>query len=235
MKLRVSQKIFADFKNPHIAVIVGEGANNQVDVSEIHSKTATLLDEIRQNYKSETLSQEPKIAAWREAYRKFGAKPKEYPSSIEALYKRVLKGGDIGAINPLVDIYNYISLKHMLPVGGEDLEQMQGDLRLTLAGDNEEAVIVLGKPEPQAPHKGEVIYRDDLGTICRRWNWREVSRTILTEKTKNFILVIEALYPVSNDELIVAQKELAELARDYSGAKITTHIIDKENLEITLK
>jgi DNA/RNA-binding domain of Phe-tRNA-synthetase-like protein len=86
-------------------------------------------------YGQQVISQLPKIAAWREAYRVFGVKAKDYPSSVGALYKRVTKGGSVAGINPIVDICNYISLKHMLPVGGEDTEKMTGDLQLSGRSD----------------------------------------------------------------------------------------------------
>ncbi len=233
MVITVNPKIFEDFDNPRLAVIVVEGADNQTSNSDLVHQTNQLLGEIRQIYADKPLSQEPKIAAWREAHRKFGSKPKDYPSSIEALYKRILKGQDIGAINPLVDIYNFVSLKYMLPAGGEDLDHMVGDLELTYADKNEKPVVVLGKDYAQAPPEGEVIYKDQESTICRRWNWREVARTILTEKTKDCILVLEAIGPTTDKELADAQNELAHLVSIYTKAHTTCYTLDKHNPQIS--
>jgi DNA/RNA-binding domain of Phe-tRNA-synthetase-like protein len=108
----------------------------------------------------------------------------------------------------------------MLPAGGEDTDKMHGDLRLTYASADEKPVVVLGKDYEQAPTEGEVIYIDDLATICRRWNWREVERTILTSDTENCILVLEALTPVTDGELLAAQRELGELVETYCGGKV---------------
>lgn len=225
MNFAVDSRIFTDFDDPLIGVTIVNNADNTCDISDVHKQTVQLMKQIRQEYKSETLSQQPKIAAWRDAHRQFGSKPKDYLSSVEALYKRVLKGGDLSTINPLVDIYNYISLKYMLPAGGEDSDKIQGNLQLSYAGADEKSVIVLGKDEAQAPAPGEVIYKDDIGTICRRWNWREVERTILTAKTKNCILVLEAIEPVTKDELEKAQAELAKLVSKYCQAKVTNFIV----------
>ncbi|MBI4101198.1 hypothetical protein HY441_01840 [Candidatus Microgenomates bacterium] len=227
MRFVVDSKIFKRFDNPRIAVTVAKGADNTVEVSEIHSMTKDVIDQIRQNYKSETLSQQPKIAAWREAHRQFGSKAKDYPSSVEALYKRVLRGDDIKPINPLVDIYNYISLKYMLTAGGEDLDKMEGDLKLAFAGPNEASVTVLGKDEAQPPSKGEVFYKDSQGAICRRWNWREVARTMLTAETKNAVLVLEAVGHVTDEELKQAQTELTKLVKQYCGGESKSQMVDK--------
>lgn len=99
MKFIVDPKIFEEFDNPRVGVIVAKGIKNTEKI-DLSAENTEVLENIRSKYKSKTLSSEPEIAAWREAYRKFGAKPKEYPSSIEALYKRILKGQDIGEINP---------------------------------------------------------------------------------------------------------------------------------------
>ena len=80
-----------------------------------------------------------------------------------------------------------------------------------------------------------LIYKDNNGAICRRWNWKEADRTKLTEQTKNCILVIEALPPVDEQELKQATDELASLVKKYCGGELTTHILNKENSEISLE
>jgi len=233
MKLSVNPQIFSDFNNPRIAVTVAEGVNNRADISDFEPQLAELANKLEEQYGDQVISQLPKIAAWREAYRIFGVKAKDYPSSIEALYKRVSRGGSVAGINPLVDIYNYISLKYTLPAGGEDTDKMQGDLQLTYATADEKPVTVLGKDEAQAPAEGEIIYKDDEGTICRRWNWREVARTILTDETTSCILVLEALDPVTDDELEQAQKELGELVQTYCGGTVRHFKLDAANSSIS--
>jgi DNA/RNA-binding domain of Phe-tRNA-synthetase-like protein len=228
MKFTVDPQIFTDFDNPRIAVTVVRGTNNRADIAAFEPELAALTTKLQDEYGDQTISQLPKIAAWREAYRQFGAKPKDHPSSIESLYKRIMRG-QISGISPLVDIYNYISLKYMLPAGGEDLDKMQGDLQLTYAMADEQPVTVLGKDEAQAPAPGEVIYKDDAGTICRRWNWREAARTILADDTTNCILVLEALNPATDDELRQAQQELGELVQKYCGGTIQHFLLNADN------
>lgn len=229
MKVVINPKLFADFDNPRVGIVVARNVDNTKNNPDLVKQISELSETIRGTYKSETLSKTPVIAAWREAHRIFGSKPKDYPSSIEALYKRILRGQDIGAINPLVDIYNLISLRFMLTAGGEDLDNMQGDLQLTYASDHEVPVVVLGKDEAQTPFKGEVIYKDDVGTICRRWNWREVSRTILTDKTTNAILVLEAINPITDKVLQTAMNELSNLIELYCKGTVNSVILDERN------
>ena len=108
-----------------------------------------------------------------------GVSGKQFPSSIEALLRRAMKGGEPFRINPLVDLYNVISLRHRLPCGGEDLDTIEGEIRLTRAAGDEHFV-PLGGSESEPPPAGAVIYRDDLGVICSCWNWREVRGRVKT-------------------------------------------------------
>lgn len=222
-------ELFEDFKNLRIAIIVITDADNTGSTNELIPQMHALSEKIRHDYTSQTVTDAPAIAVWRQAYRTFGSKPSEFPCSIESLYKRILKGQTLNSVNPLVNIYNYISLKYMLPAGGEDLDHMKGDLQLTYATADEQPVVVLGKDSSEAPYAGEVIYKDGIGTICRRWNWREVKRTVLTSNTKNAILVLEALDSVSDETLVNAQQELVELIKKYCKANVETVIINEEH------
>ena len=66
----------------------------------------------------------PEIAAWREAFLGFGVKPRAARSSVEALLRRVDAG--LPRINRFTDLYNAVSVEHLLPIGGEDLDATSG-------------------------------------------------------------------------------------------------------------
>ncbi len=111
---------------------------------------------------------------------------------------------------------------------------MSGNMELTFARADEKAVLLLGDKEARPPHVGEIIYKDAISTICRRWNWREVERTRLTEKTKNCILILEGLPPVTEQEVKEMTKELKELVQKYCGGDVVGKIVNKENREIVI-
>ena len=127
--LIIDRRIFDEFPGVRIGVIAAHGVDNGVENPEI----GRLLEEeqrlVALNLAGVTVIEHPSIAPWREVYRKFGAKPKKYRSSIENLVRRLLKGATLPSINPLVDLYNVVSLRHLLPVGGEDLERTSGSIR----------------------------------------------------------------------------------------------------------
>lgn len=232
MKFSVDKRIADKFKGVLIGVLIAKNVNNKGFPDEVISQLRLEEKRIRVNYNLESLSQEVRIKIWREAYSVFGGKPKEDKSSVENLYRRVIQGETLNHINKLVDIYNLISLKYMLPVGGEDLAKIKGDLVLTFASDKEPKVKLLGDKDERPPHKGEVIYKDTISAICRRWNWREADRTKLTEETSNCILVIEGLPPVKRSDIEKAVNELSNLIIKACGGEVSFKILDEKNLEI---
>jgi DNA/RNA-binding domain of Phe-tRNA-synthetase-like protein len=157
---------------------------------------------------------DPRIAGWRAAFSRFGAKPSRYPSSAESLLARVLNGERLPRINALVDTYNAVSLRHLIPVGGEDLDALRGDLRLVRATGDEAFEARDGADDP--PRPGEVVWRDDLGVTCRRWNWRQGRRTQLTEATTRAFFVFDGLPPLDAAAVEAAVDELVGHLRDRS-------------------
>ncbi len=232
MKFTIDQHIFEKFPGLAIGVVVAKGIDNNGSAVEVETQLRAAEVGIRKEHSAETLSQTPRIDVWRKAYSAFGAKPKENRSSVENLYRLVLQGNDIRHISKLVDIYNLVSLRHMVPVGGEDIDRMSGDVALTFATANEAPVLLLGDREPRPPHAGEVIYKDSVSAICRRWNWREADRTKFTEGTKNCMLVIEGLPPVAKGEIESATVELEGLVKKFCGGDLSHVVLGQNKNEI---
>ncbi|MEV6738805.1 phenylalanine--tRNA ligase beta subunit-related protein [Streptomyces sp. NPDC051104] len=169
--------------------------------------------------------EDPHMAAWRSVYTAFGAKPSRTRNSAEALAKRALSDAGLPRINVLVDIYNAISVAHLIPVGGEDLDRIQGAMHLVrAAGDEEFVTVAAGEETVQHPDTGEVVWRDAAGVTCRRWNWRQGPRTRLTEESTSALFLLESLDPMPVADVEQAGAELAELLEKFSpGARITVH------------
>ncbi|HLC75986.1 MAG TPA: phenylalanine--tRNA ligase beta subunit-related protein [Candidatus Peribacterales bacterium] len=211
-----------------VGVLVVKGVDNVGAHSDIVSLLRQAETNVSASLTIETFKDHPKLKVLQEVHQAFGSNPNKFPPSVQALVKRVLKGGQLPTINPLVDLYNVISLKYLLCAGGEDTDQCIGDIHLTYATGNEE-FIGLGETENDPPDAGEVIYCDDKGVICRKFNWREGDRTKLTEKTRNCVLVIEARSPILRSELEEALNELKAFVEKYCGGSVRTEILDQNH------
>jgi lysyl-tRNA synthetase class 2 len=229
MKFTISNYVINNFSEAIIGIVVAKNIDNRGENQEINQLLREEENKIKNDFNLETLAQNPLISNWRKAYKSFGSDDR---CSSEALLRIVLKGNQIHHINKLVDIYNYISLKYRTPVGGEDLDKIEGDVCLKSADGNEKFVVLSGA-EIENPKKGEVVYADDKEVICRRWNWRESENTKLTETTKNAFLVIDALPPLTENTVRKAVNEFAELLNKLCSAETLTFILSKTNTEIS--
>lgn len=233
MKFKIDDNILGAFPQLKIGLIVCKGINNIGSCDEIINLIREREKEIRANFNKEDLSQNPKIETWRKAYSAFGAKPKKYKCSVENLYRMILDGKEIGHINKLVDIYNYISIKNIIPMGGDDLDKINGDIILKYA-KGDESFIELGSEEVKNPKEGEIVYADDNDILCRRWNHRECDKSKMSENTINAALVIEGLSPFSKEEIDAIIKELSELIKKYCGGETESFFLDKDIREVEI-
>jgi DNA/RNA-binding domain of Phe-tRNA-synthetase-like protein len=161
----------------------------------------------RQRLRDRPTEQLPHIAAWRDAYRAFGAKPQRTRNSVEALTRRAESG--LPRINRLTDLYNAISVLYELPIGGEDLSLYRGAPRLIRATGTEPFDTVSdGTAVIETPDVGEVVWCDDAGVTCRRWNWRQTRRTQLSGETTTALFILDVLDPMTDEELNAAADDL---------------------------
>lgn len=218
------------FPNAKIGIITCNGIDNTIkDENQYQDMLSQVEKEALTHLPNEEFSSNEVIKVWRDAFKRFKTK-KGARSSIEALLKRVSTGKGLGTINPLVDIYNSISLKYAMPCGGEDMDKFIGDIRLSKA-TGDESFITLGSDKSEPPYEGEIVYKDDEGAICRCWNWRESVRTMLTEDTKNAFLCIELVDENREKEFENALKELSQLVEENLGGKSKISILHINNKE----
>jgi DNA/RNA-binding domain of Phe-tRNA-synthetase-like protein len=157
------------------------------------------------------------LEAWRDAYEAFGAKPKRTPCSADALRKRVERDGALPGVNAIVDLYNAVSVQYALPIGGEDVVLYAGSPTLVVARGGEPFdTVANGVAKTEGVEPGEIIWRDDKGVTCRRWNWRQGVRTRITLDTREMWFVLERLEPMPIDALHEAARQLMEGLRRLS-------------------
>jgi DNA/RNA-binding domain of Phe-tRNA-synthetase-like protein len=230
----IEDDFWSVFPDAKIGVVICHGVDNSIKDNEQYNEILLKAEQEAFHYLHDSeFGNNEVIKVWREAFQKFKTK-KGARSSVEALLKRVNNGNHIGTINPLVDIYNSISLRYALPCGGEDIDKFVGDIRLTKADGNEEFV-PLGTDENAPPYEGEIVYKDNNGAICRCLNWREAVRTMLTETTRNALLCIELTDEKRLEEFENALKDLAKTVQDNLGGTCKISILDIKNKEVTIE
>ncbi len=209
-------------------IIVADG----LDPGPSDEATDALLSEAEAQARAALAGRSPgdlePVAAWRLAYQAFGAKPKRTRPSVEALLRRVEAG--LPRIDRLTDIYNAISVRHLLPVGGEDLTMYRGPARLArAAGDEPFDTMRDGQPVMEHPEPGEVIWRDDDGVTCRCWNWRQCVRTRITHATTSAMFILDGLAELGPGGLTAAGQDLAgQLTALHPGARLSWRQVGRD-------
>jgi DNA/RNA-binding domain of Phe-tRNA-synthetase-like protein len=216
MRVQLQADFLDLFPRASVAVLVCRGMDNSSGRPSVTELVDRLERGAAQHPFTGTLADHPHVAAWRAAYRAFGTNPRSHPVSFEALVKRFAKSGELPRISPAVDVYNVVSVRSMLPVGGYDLDTLAGDVVLTRARGGEVFEPIGRDPQPEEVTAGEVIYRDDARVLTRRWNHRDSIVSAITERTRNAAFFLE-----SPDRDVIAEEALstaAETLREYVDA-----------------
>jgi DNA/RNA-binding domain of Phe-tRNA-synthetase-like protein len=193
MKFIVEPEIFDTFPGLRLPVAVVSDLDNRgprPDVQALwHRAWRAAAEEAKPSGNAQS---HPRVGPWRPAMKAAGAPAKKYPSSIESTLRRALKGGEPYTINPLVDFYNHVSLKHFVPAGGFDLEGLSEslELRLTREGDTFQA---LDEPAATAVEPGEVAYAAGSTVLTRHFVWRQSQHALISTSTRSAFLVAEVL------------------------------------------
>jgi DNA/RNA-binding domain of Phe-tRNA-synthetase-like protein len=223
---------FPDFR---VAAVVAEGLTLHVErPPALDALVAEREAACRARWEGTELSGIPGIAAWRAAYKAFGIKKTSYRSSVERLVKRVKAGERLPAVNTLVDVYNAVSLAHVLCCGADDLDKVTPPLAFRFANAGDSFVDMgaeAGEDPNDPPKEGEVVYADARHVLCRRWNWRQDARTGIAPDTRRAIVTVQAN---GSGDLDAAVADLTGLLREFCGATVRTGVADAANLRIVV-
>lgn len=228
MQFTVHREVFARFPGMRIAVAVMDGLDNATPrppVEAIWRETwATAASQAAPYGNAQS---HPRVKPWRERFQAMGISGKEFPSSIEALLRRALKGGEPFTINPLVDWYNMLSLRHTVPAGAFDLDQLHGSVALRPTEDGD-TFLALGADLGVDVPAREIAYADGHTILTRHFVWRQSRAGLIAPDTTHVLLVSEVLGEVGG---AVADAMLADFitgANEYFGVVAHGVVIDAQ-------
>lgn len=230
-KYIISRELLEKFPTTCLGIIPVRKIDNAKSTAGILRHLRNAESKIKNKFQNIKLSVHPRIKCWRGVYSAFGAKPSKYNCSIEAMIKRILEGDEVPDINDIVNLYNYVSLKNLISVGGDDADKIEGNVTLTLA-KGDERFREIGQDEIKNPNAGEAIFKDGNDVLGRRWNWRQSEKTKITKDSKNINLQIEAVHPVTRKDIETAGNELIGLIQNFFNVEPVLSCIDKENTSV---
>lgn len=233
MNFQIDKKIFENYPNFKLGLIIIKNLDNTRRISTVESLLRGITAQRGKQFEKKDVDAEALVKVWNQAYGNFGINPKKNMPSVVALLKRAQSGVEIPHISSIIDISNYFSMKYMLPVLGEDLDWLCGDLHLTYTKGGE-PFRAINSIEIEESNEGEIAYMDDGGITSKYWNHRECERTKITTKSQNVTIFIEDLSKMHMDEFAEILNEIANTINKYIGGNIMTFLLNDENQSIDL-
>lgn len=169
--------------------------------------------ELQANETTDSIKNQPAIAATREAYKRCGKDPSRYRPSAEALRRRLLRGLDLYRIDTLVDLINLVSLRTGYSIGGFDADKIEGNDLCLGIGRADEPFEGIGRGTLNI--EGLPVYRDRMGGIGTPTSDHE--RTKMDLGTRHILVLINGY---SGEQGLKEAAEMTlKLLQKYAGAK----------------
>jgi DNA/RNA-binding domain of Phe-tRNA-synthetase-like protein len=225
MQFIAHPEIFARFPGLTLAAAVAHGIDNTRETPAIAQGWRDAWQGAASAAVYGNAQSHPRVRPWRQSFQAQGISGKEFPSSAEALLRRALKGGEPFQINPLVDFYNAVSLRHFVPAGAFDLAEIAGplELRLTRPGDH---FLALDAAAPIDLPPGEVCYADGSTILTRHFVWRQSRVAAIGPNSRDVFLVSEVLGEVGRDVAEAVRADFEAGLREHFGVTSQTWLVD---------
>jgi DNA/RNA-binding domain of Phe-tRNA-synthetase-like protein len=227
MRFSIQKELFDFLPDLTIGVVVAKSLDNTHPSPQIGDLLTQAIEDVKRNFVGDKAQEHPKIKPWRTAFAKLGMSGSKFPSSIESMTRRILKGDPFPRINPLVDLYNSLSLKYLVPMGGHDLDTLDGNIHLRFT-EGGEPFIPMGGGEKGILPRGELVYCDEKEVLTRNWVWRQCEKDKTTEKTKNIFIPIDVLGEVGREFADKIIQELSFLIPTHLGGTIFSAVLTSE-------
>jgi len=229
MSFHVEPQIWDDFPGMLLVVAYGKSLDNSFDRPQLQESLRATAARLKTEWSYPNAQSHPYVAAWRQALKRVGISPANYPCAIESLCRQAISGREIHNINPMVNFYNYQSLSHISPVGGWDVGGGRSiTLRRTKGG---EAFTELGKADTVFVNPGEVSYAYGREILTRHFVWRQSECAKITNQTTDFFLVSEVLPELGLEVAHQMQRDLTEGVQRYFSISLTSAILDATQTE----
>jgi DNA/RNA-binding domain of Phe-tRNA-synthetase-like protein len=233
MFFSIQKELFDILPDLTIGMVVAKDVDNTRPSKEIDGLLTQAVKEMKTHFIGDKAQDHPRIKPWRTAFSRLGISGSKFQSSIESMARRILKGDPFPKINPLVDLYNSLSLRFLVPMGGHDLDTIKGNIYLQFA-EGWEPFTPMGGGETMIVPKGELVYRDDQEVLTRNWVWRQCEKDKATERTRNIFIPIDVLGDLGRGCAEQIIQRLSDLIPKFLGGALFSTILDRENPSVEI-
>lgn len=230
----ISDEVYRSFPRYVRGVVVAYDLHNGASSPELVAELRQAEVSLRERLSPETLTSEPAIAAWRDAFKAEGIKPNDFRCSIEAMARRVVRGQSLPSINTLVDIGNILSLRHLVPVGSHAIDEVKTDLHLRRA-TGAEVFVPFGSDVPEHPAPGEIVFTEGDVVVTRRWSWRQANHTLTLPTTTAIVLNVDGLPPITSPQIEAICREAMVMIQRHCGGVLRRELFSPERPSLSIE
>ncbi|MBU0456756.1 MAG: phenylalanine--tRNA ligase beta subunit-related protein [Nanoarchaeota archaeon] len=224
MKIQINKEVFSKFNQDlKIVFILAKHIDNQTRIEESKHLLNDVENEVRLIFNKENIKSHHLISPWAVAQQEFGPKARHYHTSLEKLLIKVLNKKKIVTKSVLTNIINSLALKHIIPFGIDDLENISGNLTFAIA-ESDKKVNILKRLS-----SGELYYHDSKNILGKKLDYWKNSKTFLTNKSTSALIHFEILPPITKSKMDMIIKEADSLVRAFCNGKTKVFVLDKKN------
>jgi len=220
MNIKVSQEIETVCPS-FVGAAVEARVVNTAYCQELWDEIHALEERLRGELTTESLKQQPGIAATRRVYKACGKDPSRYRPASEQLIRRMLQGKELYQIDTLVDLVNLASIAYGYSIGGFDADKFVGDTLTLGIGREGEPYEGIGRGPINIA--GLPVYRDAQGGVGTPTSDHE--RTKMTLATTHLLVLING-YDGNRQRVEANARFIQQLLRKYcqsDGGSITIY------------
>ena len=225
LKFYVSKKVLDLGLKIRFAVINNVNNENNYEVNEFINKTANRLLE---EYKDFDIDSDDVLNGFHKIHERATISKRKNTPASENLIRLLKENNSYRSINPLVDIYNLLSIESKLCLGAHDIDKVSGNVTLRFH-NGDEIFIPLGDGTSHKVKNNEYSYIDDSNEILCRLEVRQVKKTLVGNDTKNVFYIIEGNDLIPDEVLDSYANKIIEVTTSYLGGE--GHIVEYEEIE----
>ncbi|NLK64352.1 MAG: hypothetical protein GX289_04585 [Tissierellia bacterium] len=231
MKYTVDKSVFELNPDIKFGILVGNDIKNSDTRPEDEERLRKAEAKMREKTKPDEIRELKNVKLYREVVKKSGINPNKYPPSVEAMFKRIVKGGQLPVINALVDLCNAVSIEKGISLGGHDLKDIHEDLevRYSRKGD---VFLPFGSEEYEDVEENELIFTSGNIVQTYKWLWRQSELGKLTLDSKHVFFQLVGFEYEEGSSLYEAMKDIEELIINRFQGNCTKYLVDINNQSI---
>jgi len=231
MKYTIDSSVFKLNPDIKFGILVGNNIKNTVTTPEDEERLRIAEAIMREKINPDEIRELSNVKLYREVVKSSGINPNKYLPSVEAMFKRIVKGGQLPVINALVDLCNAVSIEKGISLGGHDLKDIHEDLevRYSRKGD---VFLPFGSEDYEDVEENELIFTSGNIVQTYKWLWRQSELGKLTlDSTDVFFQLVGFKYE-EGSSLYEAMSDIEILVTNRFHGTCRKYLVDINNQSI---